>query len=140
MFFLQVPQGLLLAQSRLPPLLSLKPSPGSLEDPPLPRTNHGCLGPHPKHLQHLSLQAHSPTSPTTTSTFLVSLVGERTEESVVLDLVIGVLIFAYRNKQIRINGFLQTKCTLIFLVLKMFYHKFLCALLQYRPKAEGEGG
>lgn len=65
---LQLPLGPLLVQRLL--LQSLKPSPGSLEDPPQPRTNPGCLGqdlaPQPNHPPRLSLQAHSPTNPTTT--------------------------------------------------------------------------
>lgn len=65
---LQLPLGPLLVQRLL--LQSPKPSHGSLEDLPLPRTNLGCLGqalaPQPNHPLCLSLQAHSPSNPTTT--------------------------------------------------------------------------
>lgn len=59
--------GPLLAQRFLLP--SLKPSPGSLEDPPQPQTNLGCPDQdlvQPNHPPCLRPQAHSTPNPTTT--------------------------------------------------------------------------
>lgn len=89
--FLQRPLGLLLTQRGLPPLQSLKLSPGNLEDPPQPRTNLGCAGqdlaPHPKRPPYLNLQAHSPPNPTTTLISLLLLAAEKREEFEDQDLV-----------------------------------------------------